>query len=418
MKYDVFFSISQTPVDGYMPDEVTMYRNFFAQLQLADELGYEIAWIAQAHLSTEVQKQNKKPVVPHFQGEIGLCTDFFQLASQVFARTKRIEVGSAVISLLVQGGPIAMAERVGNFCALHGIDSSEKRRLHLGFSAGRFEFMARPYGFFPRDPVEEAAWPALKGQVFMEACGIFLRLLRGDILSSSDTYETVLTRDNFRSDEDWERVQLSAHQHYGLPANTREIPIAKRYDFESLKTIPQEWRRELISPIVGSHDPRAQEYCNQFMPTKVFNLSITNPDVIDATHNRMKNWFHDTGGEWKREYMPRTVMVFLNDDEGKTEEEKNEAAHGLAKKSLGAYWTALQGTLDPSKVKQATNNALVGSPEEIAKTIVARFHPDDKLMLWFDFFNHDSEYVCGMMAAFMNKVVPRVQELLQEERGA
>ena len=38
MKYDVFFSISQTPVDGYMPDEVTMYKNFFEQLQLADEL--------------------------------------------------------------------------------------------------------------------------------------------------------------------------------------------------------------------------------------------------------------------------------------------------------------------------------------------------------------------------------------------
>jgi hypothetical protein len=74
MKYDVFFSISQTPVDGYMPDEPTMLRNFFSQVQLADRLGYGTAWIAQAHLSTEIQKRNKRPVVPHFQGEIGLCT--------------------------------------------------------------------------------------------------------------------------------------------------------------------------------------------------------------------------------------------------------------------------------------------------------------------------------------------------------
>lgn len=412
MKYDVFFSISQTPVDGYMPNEVTMYNNFFEQLKLADELGYEIAWLAQAHLSTEVQKRNKKPVVPHFQGEVGLCTDFFQLAHQVFARTKRIEVGSAVISILVQGGPVAMAERVGNFCALHGIDPNQTRKMHLGFAAGRFEFMARPYGFFPRDPVEEAAWPALKGQVFMEAAGIFLRLLRGDIVSAADTYETILTRANFRSDGDWEKVQQAAHEHYALPADVKEIPIAKRYDFEELKIVPQEWRRELLSLVVGSHDPRAQKYCNQFMPTKVFNLSITNPETINATHERMGEWYHENGGEWHREYMPRTVMVFLNDEEGTTEEEKNEAAQALAKKSLSAYWTALQGTLDPSKVEKATSNALVGSPEVIANMIVDRFHPADKLMLWFDFFNHDSAYVCGMMEAFMKKVVPRVEELL------
>ena len=412
MKYDVFFSISQTPVDGYMPDEVTMYKNFFEQLELADELGYEIAWLAQAHLSTEVQKRNKKPVVPHFQGEVGLCTDFFQLAHQVFAKTSRIEVGSAVISILVQGGPIAMAERVGNFCALHGIEPEHKRKIHLGFSAGRFEFMSRPYGFFPRDPVEEASWPALKGQIFMEASEIFLRLLRGDIVSSEDTYKTIFTRENFRSDADWERVQHAAHEHYGLPIDTQEIAIAKRYNFEEVKTIPQNWNRDLLSLVVGSHDPRAQKYCNQFMPTKVFNLSITDPKTIDATHARMKDWYHDTGGEWKREYMPRTVMVFLNDDAGKTEQEKNIAAQALAKKSLEAYWTALQGTLDPSKVANATSNALVGSPEVIAKAIVERFDPNEKLMLWFDFFNHDSTYVCSMMDAFMKKVAPKVEKLL------
>jgi hypothetical protein len=105
-------------------------------------------------------------------------------------------------------------------------------------------------------------------------------------------------------------------------------------------------------------------------------------------------------------------MVFLNDDADKTEEERNVAANALAEKSLGAYWTALQGTLDPSKVKKAASNALIGSPSVIAKTIVERYHPNDKLMLWFDFFNHDSEFVCGMMESFMEKVVPAVEEIL------
>ena len=125
-------------------------------------------WIAQAHLSTEVQKRNKKPVVPHFQGEIGLCTDFFQLAHKVFACTKNIEVGSAVMSLMCNGGPIGMAERYGKFLYTPWAQFEERRRLHIGFATGRFEFMGRPYGFVPRDAVEEAACKHSR-QIFLEA---------------------------------------------------------------------------------------------------------------------------------------------------------------------------------------------------------------------------------------------------------
>lgn len=115
MEFDVFFSISQTPDStGYCPDEQTMYSNYIEQLKVADNLGYGVAWIAQAHLSTEVQKRNQNPVIPHWEGEVGLCTDFFQLAALSFAETKQIEVGSAVLSILANGGPIAVAERVGN----------------------------------------------------------------------------------------------------------------------------------------------------------------------------------------------------------------------------------------------------------------------------------------------------------------
>jgi len=80
MDFDIFLSIAQTPVEGQTPDENTMFSNFFEQLQAADQLGFGTAWVAQAHLSTEVQKMNKNPVVAHWEGEVGLCTDFFQLA--------------------------------------------------------------------------------------------------------------------------------------------------------------------------------------------------------------------------------------------------------------------------------------------------------------------------------------------------
>ena len=126
MDFDIFFSISQTPdTSGYTPSENEMFANFFEQVEMADELGFGVAWVAQAHLSTEVQKKNSKPVVPHYPGEVGLCTDFVQVAQQMFTRTKNIEVGSAVMCLLANGGPIAHAERVGSFLALHGMNPDE-----------------------------------------------------------------------------------------------------------------------------------------------------------------------------------------------------------------------------------------------------------------------------------------------------
>ena len=388
-----------------------MFQNFFAQLEAADALGFGTAWVAQAHLSTEVQKRNRQPVVPHWEGEVGLCTDFFQLAHACFARTERIEVGSAVMSLLTHGGPVGIAERVGAFLALHGLDPVEKRRLRIGFSAGRFEFMARPYGIVPRDSVEQAAWPALRGQIFAEACEIFLRLLNGEVLSSETVRRTVLSRENFRSDGDWGAVQQAAVKRDALTAAPDEIPIPNRYEFEELKTIPQEWRQELLDLILGSHDPPLQVACNRWRPVKTFNLSITPPAVIDATHARMRDCYHLDGGPWQRHYMPRTVFVFLNEEPGLAAAERSAAAHAEARQALGSYWGALEGTIDPMKVASAADNAVIGNAEEVAQQLAERFDPEDCVMAWFDFFNHDSERVVRNMEAFMQKVAPQVAGL-------
>ena len=409
LRFDVFFSISQTPdTSGYTPSESEMFANFFDQVELADELGFGVGWVAQAHLSTEVQKRNSKPVVPHYPGEVGLCTDFFQVAREMFARTNRMDVGSAVMSILASGGPIAQAERVGSFLALHGLNPEESRRLHIGFSAGRFEFMARPYGIVPRDAVEEAAWPALRGQIFAEASEIFLRLLKGEVVSSDMIRPTILTRDNFRSDEDWERVQQAAASERGLDSIPDSIEIEGRYNFEEIKTIPQDWRRELLNLVLGSHDPSLQIEVNKQLPVQVFNLSITPPHVIEQTHDRMAESYHPDGGTWNRSMMPRTVMVFVNDEEGLTPEQQDEAAMQEAKAALGTYWSALEGTIDPSKIEKATDNAVIGNVETVGQQIIERFRPEDRLMCWFDFFNHDSERVMRNMTAFMTKVVPRV----------
>src|SRR5438094_5531525 len=184
MELDIFFSISQTDVDGVIPDERTMFANFFEQVELADRLGFGTAWVAESHLSTEVQKMNPGAVIPHFVGEIGLNTDILQLGHRVFARTKQIGIGSAILNILCNGGPIAHAERIKTFLALHGLDPDERRLLTIGFASGRFPFINVPYGIVPRDEFEAANWPAVKNKIFEEATEIFLRLLRGEVLGS------------------------------------------------------------------------------------------------------------------------------------------------------------------------------------------------------------------------------------------
>ncbi|MFL6246719.1 MAG: LLM class flavin-dependent oxidoreductase [Thermoanaerobaculia bacterium] len=393
MEFDIFFSICQTEVHGYLPDEATMFRNFFEQVELADRLGFGTAWVAESHLSTEVQKTNPGAVIPHFVGEIGLNTDILQLAHRVFARTRRIGVGSAIMNILCNGGPIAAAERIKAFLALHGLDPDEKRLLTIGFASGRFPFINIPYGIVPRDDFEKAHWPAVKNKIFEEATEIFLRLLRGEILSSDKVAPRALRRADFRKDEDWQRVVDA----YGQDAD--EIPLEPRWRFPNLKIVPQESRMDLLRLSIGSHDAATQIFANTILPVGVFNLSITPGDEIEQTNTRMRTHYHPDGGPWQRRLMPRTVLVFINDDPEKAREEARDA--------LSNYWRALEGTLDEEKVRRATNNALVGDAETIAAQMQERFDPADRLMLWFDFNNHDSKRVMKNMSDFMARIAPQ-----------
>ena len=406
MNFDVFFSICQTEVDGVIPNERTMFLNFFDQLKLADQLGMGTAWIAETHLSCQVQKENPGAVIPHFKGEIGLNTDVLQMAHKIFAMTKKISVGSAIRNILCNGGPIAHAEAVKTFLSLHSLAENENRKLELGFAAGRFPFSNTPYGIRPRNEVERLAWPALKGQVFLEACEIFLRFLKGEVFSSAEVKQKALSRGHFRSDADWEKVRAAHARATGI--NKDFIEFDPHWVFDRLGVIPFEAELRNLNLTLGSHDEEAQILVNQFLPVGVFNLSITPSHEIEQTHERMKKHFNPAGGAWTRNRMPRTVLVFLNNDKNLSDSEKNQRAAGAARRAIENYWKAIEGTLQEERVANATNNALLGHPKEVIAQIRERFHPDDRLMLWFDFNNHNNEDVKQSMKWFMEDVAPYV----------
>ncbi len=407
MKYDIFFSICQTPVDGFTPSEKVMLRNFFDQAVLADELGYGCAWVAETHLSCQVQKKNPGAVIPHFEGEIGLNTDILQLAHVLFARTKKINVGSAIRNIQCNGGPIAHAEAIKMFLSLREMtDESSARLLEVGFASGRFPFSNAPYGVRPRDPVEKAVWPALRGLVFQEATEIFLRLLKNEVIGSKDVRPKILTRAHFRSDEEWVKVLKAGGAAHADISKPDQILIPPFWNFDPVGVIPFDAPVKNLRLTIGAHDAATQNFANTILPVGVFNLSITPTEQIEETHRRMssaynKNPWGAANGKWSRQLMPRTVLVFVDENRRKAKE--------AAEKAVATYWKAVEGTLDPKKVSEAVDNAIVGEPREVADQMNKRFNADDRLMLWFDFNNHDSDAVKKSMRLFMEKSAPFVE---------
>jgi hypothetical protein len=104
--------------------------------------------------------------------------------------------------------------------------------------------------------------------------------------------------------------------------------------------------------------------------------------------------------------MPRTSLIFLNGDAHLSAEQQRAKARASAQSALENYWRAMEGTLDPRKVAEAVENAVYGNPQDVATQLKAKYHPDDRLMLWFDFNNHDNAAIKASMEAFWNQTRP------------
>lgn len=410
MKFDIFFSLCQGSSDKTLPNEKKVFDNFISQVKLADELGVENLWLAESHLSSEAQKNHKSPVIPNFKGEVGLNVDILQLAHVVYSVTKNINIGSAIRNILCNGGPLAHAETIRYFLFLNNLYGASQRKVNLGFASGRFEYSNRPYFIKPRDPFEEKYWKYIKPKILKEATQIFLKALKGDLFSSAEIKHSTIERKEISDPSSWNSMRnLCSH----LETNKSDeniIYLKKWWEFEKTQIIPKDVDLKNLDLYLGSHDPEIQILANEIYPCKVFNLSITSNETINQTHMRMHKAYSKNNLSWKREFMPRTVMIFLNGQKHLSSAEQSNKAKEHAKKALENYWRAIEGTLDPKRVASAVCNSLCGNPEEICEQIRERFHPDDRLMLWFDFNCHDNDLICHSMKTFTDAVLPRLLE--------
>jgi len=110
------------------------------QILRADELGYDYAWVAEHH----------------FSNEYGIMPDVFVYAAYLAALTKRIKIGTAVVTL-----PLANPLRVAENTALVDILSNGRFALGLGSGYRKYEFDGFGVDFDTRRDIQEEALPLL-----------------------------------------------------------------------------------------------------------------------------------------------------------------------------------------------------------------------------------------------------------------
>lgn len=393
MIFDLFHSLGDPVVRGQSLGAARCFRQFLEQVKLAEALGMRAVWCAESHFSSEAQKSSARPSIPHHAGEVGLNADSFQLFHWIVANTTRIGLGTAIHNIVGgSGGPIASADRVNLLRFMNEECWPTPRELGIGIASGRFPYQNAPFGLAPRNRVEALAWPLFERLAFYEAIEIFLRLVAGERLSSTDLEAHALSREQVLA------VAGSSAEADLLGVDFPHL-VAPRWAFEALQLVPS-CPSDRLRFVLGSSDPKALEIARRHAPVDLFNLSFTPPERIEALHAELAA----RDPTWKRERLPRTVLVFADPSAARARERADAA--------LDVYIEAMRGTAQVPDKRVLLARALVGDAAELRESLAPGgsrgFHQHDRLMLWFEFNQLDGAEVEAQMRYFFEEVVEKL----------
>ena len=137
MEFGILFtSHPNTEAEPYPHRDV--HRRVTQQIVRADQLGFDYAWIAEHH----------------FSNEYGIMPEVFVYAGYLAALTKRIKIGTAVVTL-----PLANPLRVVENTAFVDILSNGRFALGLGSGYRKYEFDGFGVDFDGRRDLQEEALP-------------------------------------------------------------------------------------------------------------------------------------------------------------------------------------------------------------------------------------------------------------------
>lgn len=399
MIFDLFHSVSDPVVEGRTLGAGRCFAQLLRQVQLAEALGMARVWCAESHFSSEAQKLGPRPAIPNFHGEVGLNADSFQLFHWLVSQTRSIGLGTAIHNIVGgSGGPIASADRVNLLRFANRELWPSPRQLAIGVASGRFAYQNAPFGLRPRDRQEELLWAHVQRFAFYEALEIFLRLLSGETLGHGALTRHVVSREEALVGAG----ATPAPNHPGgeLASFTWPYVAEPRWRFEALRLVPDGGARDDLSIVLGSSDERALALARRFWNVDLFNLSFTPPQSIERLHAQLAA--ADPG--WSRARLPRTVLVFAHPSAARAREH--------AERSLDTYIDAMRGTAQVPDKQVLLERALVGDAaqlrEQLAPGAPHGFHPEDRLMLWFEFNQQDGAEIEQQMRYFFEHVAEQL----------
>jgi len=139
MEFGILFT-SHSNVDTEPYPHRDVHARVTREILRADELGFDYAWLAEHH----------------FSSEYGIMPDVFVYAGYLAALTRGIKIGTAVVTL-----PLANPVRVAENAAFLDILSAGRFVLGLGSGYRKYEFDGFGIDFDARRDIQEEALPLL-----------------------------------------------------------------------------------------------------------------------------------------------------------------------------------------------------------------------------------------------------------------
>jgi luciferase family oxidoreductase group 1 len=347
VRFGVFYE-HQIPRPWSERSEYDVFQNSLAQIELADRLGYDYAWVVEHHFLEEYSHSSAPEV-------------FLGAASQ---RTRRIRLGHGIIQLPTNH-PIRVAERVATLDLLSG------GRVELGLGEGQGPVELHPFGRRVRD----------KREVWEEAVRVLIPMFS-------------------RPSSEWHG------QFFDFPArNVIPKPLQKPHPplwvaCSNVTTIGNAGRWGLGALGFQFVSPEA---ARAWVSRYYLNMTRSLAPLADYPPNpniAMVSGFMcaRTDEEARQKASGWTFFVFCLSHYGQ---------HGIPAPGAGNMWELYQEWRGTPKAQQTLGSGLIGSPETIRERL-RQFETAhvDQVILLNQAGRTSHEDICASLELFAREVMP------------
>ncbi|MFQ5911936.1 MAG: LLM class flavin-dependent oxidoreductase [Nitrospinota bacterium] len=358
MKFGILFTSHPDPSTEPYPHR-DIHARVTRQVLEADHLGYDTAWIAEHH----------------FSNKYGIMPDPFTYSAHLAAKTKRINLGTAVMTL-----PLHNPLRIVENAALVDILSNGRFLLGLGSGYRPYEFEGLGIDFESRHDIQEEALPIVLNAFHKRRVHHDGKYFRHEVAGDCEIFPV--------------SVQTPHPPLYMAAGTERSIGIAARYGFGlMLSTLP---RFETLAGQVAFYRERLKEAPAPWKSNPAFG------------HIDIARW------------------VYVAKTDAKAKEESEEGIIRHLKHFLGRGTAGYLGRVSEKDMQAELNyddltesTLLHGSPE----TVIARLGKLQSMTGMTSLVLHYPPYygpekTLKMLRLFAKTVLPKFQEVRVETTAA